>query len=848
MSENPASGKGGEGENLPLNTLTPNNPDREIVTEMEESYIDYAMSVIVSRALPDIRDGLKPVHRRILYAMHKLGVTHRSRFVKSARVVGEVIGKYHPHGDSAVYDSMVRMAQDFSMNHPLVRGQGNFGSIDGDPPAAMRYTEVKMETVTDEMLGDLEKDTISFRDNYDGSLKEPSVLPAKIPNLLLNGTMGIAVGMATNIPPHNLGELIDGIIHLSENPECSIDDLMEYIKGPDFPTEGTIYDTNAIRQAYVSGRGGIVMRGKAEIMEQKGRYQIVVSELPYQVNKASLVEKIADLVRDKVIVGISDISDESNREGIRVVIDLKKDAFPNKVLNQIFKLTPLQTTFGCNFIALGDRGMQPRLFDLKSLLEEFLEHRKEVVKRRTAYDLRLAEERAHILEGLKKALDHIDEIIALIRASATKEDAKANLIKKFKFSDLQADAILSMRLQTLAGLERKKIDDELTEKLAFIAECKDILSKPERILKIVEDELLEMKKKYAVPRKTAIIPQALGKFNAKDTIPNARMLVTVTLNGYIKRLSPTAYTTQGRGGKGLMGSAGRTEDEMEIVLSANNHDDLLFFTSKGRVFKLPAYEIPESSRTAKGQNIVNFLQLQEEETVTSILNFKEKESPYLFMCTKKGRIKKTLVEYFNNVRRAGIIALSLKDDDSLCWVKSCREGDEIMIVTKLGKGIRFEEKDARPMGRSAAGVRGIRLKSEDEVVEMTVVKNGDEESELLVIMENGLGKMTKVSAYRSQARGGGGVKTSNITKKTGKVVGAKILSPIFHGDILMVTKSGQAIRLSVDEIPSIGRATQGVILMRLHENDHVSSISLLQDETEEPDVKSEEKKNPKLLP
>lgn len=838
--------KNGGGNETVQNTLMPQHPQRDIVHEMEESYLDYAMSVIVSRALPDVRDGLKPVHRRILYAMHKLGVTARAKFVKSARVVGDVIGKYHPHGDSAVYDSMVRMAQEFSLRVPLVRGQGNFGSIDGDPPAAMRYTEAKMETIADELLADIEKETVDFRDNYDGSLQEPTVLPSKVPNLLLNGGMGIAVGMATNIPPHNLGELIDGITHLLKNPECEIDDLMEYIKGPDFPTGGTIYDISIIRQAYATGRGSIIMRGHAEIEEVKGKHQIIITEIPFQVNKASLVEKIAALVQSKTLQGISSISDESNREGIRIVIELKRDSFPKKILNQIYKLTPLQTSFGCNFIALGDRGMQPRLFDLKSLLLEFVDHRTEVIRRRTEYDLKLAEARAHILEGLKKALDHIDEIIALIKKSATKEEAKENLMTRFDFSEKQTDAILAMRLQTLAGLERQKIEDELKEKLDFIAECKDILSKPERIQSILTDELQQIKEKYATPRLTKIVPNALGKFSAKDTIPNARMLITISENGYIKRMAPSAYRTQGRGGKGLIGSGATRsgEDEVENVVFTKNHNDLLFFTSQGRVLKLPAYEIPEASRTAKGQALVNFLQLQDDERVTALLNCTEDEQGYLFMCTEKGTVKKTEVQAFQNVRRSGIIAINLKGDDQLKWVRCTSGNDAIMIATLEGKGIRFHEEDVRAMGRTAAGVRGIRLKKNDTVVGMEVIPEGDTKSELLVVMENGLGKMSPVKAYRDQTRGGGGVKTANVTTKTGKVVGAKVISPDFAGDLILVARSGQAIRMSIRDIPSQGRATQGVILMRLSDKeDAVSSVSLLPEKEEgDPDEAPGEEK------
>lgn len=814
------------------NSLLPNSIiNREITREMEESYINYAMSVIVSRALPDVRDGLKPVHRRILFAMHKNGITSRSKFVKSARVVGEVIGKYHPHGDSAVYETMVRMAQNFSLRYPLIRGQGNFGSIDGDSAAAMRYTEAKMESIVEEMLSDIEKETVDFRDNYDGSQSEPSVLPARIPNLLLNGTMGIAVGMATNIPPHNLREVINGLLHLSQNPEATIDDLMEFIKGPDFPTSGMIYDREAIRTAYSTGRGSIVMRGKAEIVEEKGKSMILITEIPYQVNKAVLVERIADLVRDKTLQGISGLRDESNREGIRVVIELKRDSFPNKILNQIYKLTALQSSFGCNFIALTDRASQPQLLDLKSILEEFLEHRKEVVRRRTEYELKIAKARAHILEGLKKALDHIDEIIAIIRGSETKELAKENLIARFDFSDLQADAILAMRLQTLAGLERKKIEDELSEKLLFIAECEDILSKPDRIREIYERELVQIREKYGDERRTVIIPHAIGQFSAKDTIPNESMIITITMGGYIKRLSPNTYRTQGRGGKGIMGSAGKTEDEVSLLLSTKNHHDILFFTSKGRVFKLPVYEVPESSRTAKGQALVNFLQLSEGEFVTTVLDFSALKGENLFMCTRKGVVKQTNREDFANVRRSGLIAIGLREDDILEWVHTTSTGDEIMIITKEGKGIRFKEEDVRSMGRTAAGVRGIRLGKEDRVVEMDIVKNGDTSSCLLVVMENGLGKMTPISEYRAQGRGGSGVKTANINKKTGKVCGAKVIAQDFSGDLILMAKSGQAIRLPAKEIPSQGRATQGVILMRLSgEDDLVCGISMLPDE------------------
>lgn len=822
-----------ESENLSQSLLPDNIIDREISTEMKESYINYAMSVIISRALPDVRDGLKPVHRRILYSMHKNGLTAKAKFRKSATVVGDVIGKYHPHGDSSVYDAMVRLAQDFSMRYMLVNGQGNFGSIDGDNPAAMRYTEAKMQPITETILADIEKETVNFRDNYDGSHKEPVVLPSRVPNLLLNGTMGIAVGMATNIPPHNLTEVIDGLLHLANNPEATIDDLMEFIKGPDFPTSGRIYDKNAIRKAYATGRGSIIMRGKAEITETKtGKQQIIITELPYQVNKANLVEKIAELVREKVIQGVSGLRDESNKDGIRIVLDIKKDAFPKKILNILYKNTALQSSFGCNFIALTDGGKQPQLLDLKSILEEFLKHRTEVVRRRTEYELKIAKARAHILEGLKKALDHIDEIIALIRGSDTKEIAKDELMSQFRFSEKQADAILAMRLQTLAGLERKKIEDELAEKLAFIADCEDILARPERVKLIVEEELNEIKNRFGDERKTEVIPHGVGEISAKDLLPNEAMIVTLSQGGYIKRLSPSAYKTQGRGGKGLLGAAAKSDDELMLSLFTSNHNNLLFFTSKGRVFKLPAYEIPEASRTAKGQAVVNFLNLGEGETVTSVLDSTKDKGKYFFFCTEQGVVKRTERELFSNIRQNGLIAVGLKDDDQLKWVKPSSGNDEIMIVTQEGKGIRFQEEDVRSMGRTAAGVRGIRLKPNDKVVGMDVIAEGDETSNILVVMENGLGKMTSVSAYRAQGRGGGGVKTANVTKKTGLVVSAKTLPQGFEGDLILSAKSGQAIRLSVSQIPQQGRSTQGVILMRMSGGDKISSVSVIGGEGE----------------
>jgi DNA gyrase subunit A len=801
-----------------------------ISEEMQTSYIDYAMSVIVARALPDVRDGLKPVHRRILYAMHGLGLSSTSSFRKSAYLVGEVLGKFHPHGDTAVYDSMVRMAQDFALRYTLVKGQGNFGSIDGDSAAAMRYTEAKMDKIAEEMLLDIDKETITWVDNYDGRVKEPTVLPSKIPQLLLNGSSGIAVGMATSIPPHNLGEVIDALVHVGANPDCTVEDLLQFVKGPDFPTGGMIYNQQAINTAYLTGRGGIVMRARATIEERKGgRFAIIVTEIPYQVNKSTLVTKIADLVRDKKIVGISDVRDESNREGIRVVIELKKESYPKKILNQLYKFTPMQENFNYNMIALVD-GIQPKLLDLKQILTYFLEHRRIVITNRTKYELRIAQERAHILEGLRIALDHIDEIIATIRKSDTKEEAHAALIKKFKLSDLQAKAILEMRLQTLAGLERKKIEDEYGEKMALISELESILKDPKRVTKIINTELAEIKQKYADPRKTEVHKEALGEISSKDTIPNEPMIVMLSRENYIKRMPPSTFRAQNRGGKGIIGATTKDEDEIAIMREAMTHDEILFFTNLGRVFRQPVFEIPVGSRTAKGQAIVNLLQLQENEVVTSILTSgEEKSGEFLVMVTNKGTIKKTAMVDFKNVRKSGLIAIKLREGDFLKWSKLGNKNDQVMIVTREGKSIRFSENDISATGRASMGVRGIKIKAGDEVVDMDLVKN-PAEAELLVIMQNGLGKCTKVSDYREQARGGTGVKAANITEKTGKIVGAKIIQEHSKGDIIMVSKQGQLIRLNLKNIPSQGRTTQGVYLMRMNKGDMVASTSFIESE------------------
>jgi len=805
---------------------------RNVVDEMEKSYLEYSMSVIVSRALPDVRDGMKPVHRRILFAMHEIGLRSTASFRKSATVVGEVLGKYHPHGDNAVYDSMVRMAQDFSLRYPLVRGQGNFGSIDGDNAAAMRYTEAKMERITDEMLADIDKETVNFRENYDGRHQEPVVLPTRIPQLLLNGTMGIAVGMATNIPPHNLTEVMDALIALAKNADLEVEDLMEFIKGPDFPTGATIYDTEAIKQMYTTGRGGITVRARAAIEESKtGKARIIVTEIPYQLNKASLVEKIAMLVRDKKIQGISDLRDESNRDGMRIVIELKKDSFPNKVLNQLYKMTPMQSRFNMNLIALVD-GIQPRLLNLKQVLLYFIDHRKEVITRRTQYELKIAKARAHILEGLKIALDNIDEVIATIRGSETKELAHKALMERFKLSDLQASAILEMRLQTLAGLERSKIEDELKEKLLLIDELESILADPAKVTKIMQDEFVEVREKYKDERRTEVVPYALGKFSVKDTIPNEEMVVTLTKENYIKRVQPKEFRRQERGGQGKIGMTTKEEDEIALLRYAHNHDRLLLFTNTGRVFQVPVHELPKASRQAKGTPLVNLVQLSRDEIVTAMLVVKNEQfgGDSLIMTTRLGTIKKTPVKAFENVRKSGLIAIKLRDGDSLNWVRQVNAGERVMIVTREGKCIQFEETDVRPMGRSSMGVRGIKLRTGDQVVEMDIVR--DPKADLLVIMENGLGKRTPVEEYRFQTRGGSGVKTANLNAKTGKLVGAKVLESDAQGDILIVSKNGVMIRTNLKSVPSRGRATQGVYIMRVKSNDLVASMSIIDTDSE----------------
>jgi len=804
---------------------------RPIIEEMQESYLDYAMSVIIARALPDVRDGLKPVHRRIMYAMWSIGLRAGGKYRKSATVVGEVLGKYHPHGDVAVYDSMVRMAQDFSLRYPLINGQGNFGSMDGDGAAAMRYTEAKLSGIAEELMFDIEKETVNFIPNYDGSHREPTVMPSKLPNLILNGTMGIAVGMATNIPPHNLNEVIDGIVHLIENPEATVDDLTQFIKGPDFPTGGIIYDNNEIKQSYATGKGGIVIRAKTEIVEAKNdSFNIIIAEIPYQVNKASILEKIAELVRDKKLEGIKDLRDESSKEGVRVVIELKKDAYPKKVLNSLFKLTDLQTTFHINALALVD-GIQPRVLTLKMLLEEYLKHRQEVIRKRTEYDLAKAKERAHILEGLKLALAKIDQVIQTIKKSKDKEVAKINLIKKFRLSERQAVAILEMKLQQLANLERLKIEQELKEKLALIKDLESILKSKQKILSIIKDELAKLKEKYGDPRRTQIVSHGVKEFSTEDLIPDEDTIITITKDGYIKRLAPETFKTQGRGGKGVVGLTTKEEDVVEQFFSTTTHSDVLFFTTKGRVFQLKAYDIPKGSRTAKGQAIVNFLQLGPEEKISSALPFSELgDYKFLVMVTGLGNIKKVDIADFTNVRRSGLIAIRLKKNDELEWLKPSSGKDNIILVTANGQAIRFKEAQIRPMGRAAAGVRGIRLKKDDKIVGMDVVDQAlSSVGQILVITENGYGKRSSLNSYKVQGRGGSGIKTAKVTSKTGRVVSmTAVNAKAIEEDMIIISAKGQVIRLPLKSVNVLGRATQGVRLMRFKEaNDKVASVTFI---------------------
>ncbi|MCE7936515.1 DNA gyrase subunit A [Candidatus Saccharibacteria bacterium CPR2] len=801
---------------------------RTIEDEMEQSYLQYAMSVIVARALPDVRDGLKPVQRRILYVMGESGLRANAKFRKSATVVGDVMGSYHPHGDSAIYDTMVRMAQDFSMRYTLVDGQGNFGSMDGDPPAAYRYTEARMTKLSEEMLSDIDKETVDWRPNFDDSKQEPTVLPARLPNLLLNGQIGIAVGMATNIPPHNLSEVIDATIELIDNPSAELADLLKYVKGPDFPTGAIVYGKESLRQAYASGRGSVVVRAVAEIVEKAGKknnYQIIVSEIPYAQNKAALVEKIAELVKDKKIKGISDLRDESSRGSVKIVIDLKKDAFPKKILNQLYKLTPLQSSFHFNMLALID-GIQPRILGLEAILKEYVKHRQLVVRRRTEFELKKAQARAHILEGLSKALDHIDEVIETIRNSDTTETARTNLMKRFSFSEIQANAILAMQLRTLAGLERKKIEDEFAELKKLIAKLKDILADEKKVLTIVRNELIEVKEKYGDPRKTKIIPQELGKFSEEELIPDEQVIVTMTAANYIKRNNVGEYKRQGRGGKGRRSIVTKEEDVIEHLIYASTHDYLLFFTNKGRVFRIKTYEIPHASLQAKGTPVVNILQLQPEEEVTSVINMDKTQSgevKFLCMATKQGVVKKTSLDQYQNVRSSGLIAISLDDKDELRWVRLTNGDNDVIISTTKGQAIRFHENDVRPMGRSARGVRGIRLRPDDKVIDMTVA---DKDASLFVISEQGYGKRTKIEHFAVHRRGGVGIRAAVVNNKTGNLIGVQSLKEE-SDEIIIISCQGQTIRLHLKDIPSMGRTTQGVRIMRMNSGDKVASLALM---------------------
>lgn len=810
---------------------------RSVENIMEDSYLRYSMSVIVARALPDVRDGLKPVHRRILYTMLEEGIRPSGKYRKSANVTGTVMARYHPHGNVAIYDAMVRLAQEWNMRYPLVDGQGNFGSMDGDPPAAERYTEARMARAAEELLSDIEKDTVEFTDTYDGERKEPAVLPAKLPNLLLNGQMGIAVGMATNIPPHNLSEIVDATVHMIDHPSAQLDDLMEYVKGPDFPTGGVIYGRDSIRTAFATGKGGVVMRGVAAVEEaKKGRQQIIITEIPYTVNKASLIEKIADLVKDKKIGGISDIRDESARGNVRIVIDLKKDAYPKKLLNQLYKLTPLQLTFHYNMLALVD-GIQPRILGLQDIIQEYIKHRQVVVRRRTEFELKAARARAHILEGLKIALDHIEEVIRTIRASETTEEAKANLIEQFKLSDIQADAILAMPLRRLAGLERKKIEDELAELLKLIEKLEGILADEKKILKIIKDELQDIKKQFGDERRTKVIPQELGKLGDEDLIPDEQVVVTLTSANYIKRSQIADYRRQNRGGKGKRGMSTREEDVIEHVVNASTHDFLLFFTNKGRVFRIKTYEVPAVGLNAKGVALVNLLQLQPEETVSSVINVsKQTNGGNLFMCTVRGVVKKTPFEQYQNVRSSGLISINLDDGDELKWIRMTTGDNEVVISTSQGQAIRFHERDVRPMGRVSRGVRGIRLRAGDQVIGMDVVEEG---TSIFVISESGYGKKTKVAQFTPHARGGVGIRSAVVNSKTGKLIGVKSLSEDETQEVIIISNQGQTIRLGMKDIPELGRATQGVRIMRLNDGDSVASLALVEANTNTEDEETE---------
>ncbi len=803
---------------------------REITSELQESYLDYAMSVIVARALPDVRDGLKPVHRRVLWAMWDTGLSSDAKTRKSANVVGEVMGKYHPHGDTAIYDTIVRMAQDFSLRYPLIQGQGNFGSIDGDNAAAMRYTEAKLSKIASELLMDIEKETVDWIPNYDATHDEPKVLPAKLPNLLLNGTVGIAVGMATNIPPHNLTEVVDAAIHLLEKPKASVGELMEFIKGPDFPTGGIIYDKRAIQEAYATGKGAITTRGVAEITEGKARqFNITITEIPYQVNRSDLVIKIAELVQEKKIEGIRDIKDESGKD-TRIIIELKNDVSPQKILNQLYKHTDLQKDFHLNMIALAG-GIQPQLMSVKDVLEYYLLHRKEVVRRRAEFDLKKAKEREHILEGLAKALSVIDKIIAAIKKSKDKDEAHKNLVTQFKFSDIQATAILEMRLQALAALERQRIEDELKEKRALIKELELLLKSPERIAGVVKKELVDLKDKFGDERRTKVVIGGLKEFREEDLVPEEETVITLSAGGYVKRGSPDMFKSQKRGGKGLIGSDVGEEDFVQHFVNANTHDSILFFAESGKVFQTKVYEIPAGNRTSKGKAVHNFLEIPTSETISAVVSYPQslmKDGAYLVIVTKNGLIKKTALADFENVRRNGIIALTLKSGDRLKWVGLSSGKDEILITTTNGQGIRFKESDCRPMGRGASGVTAVHLRKGDTVSSMDIIGSEIAKSanvKLLTVMANGYAKQTALKEFKIQRRGGSGIKAAQITSKTGPIVAARIISDEI--ELLALSSKGQIIKTDLKSVRTAGRATQGVRIMSLKAGDKLAGIVAL---------------------
>ncbi|WP_435923226.1 DNA gyrase subunit A [Paenibacillus sp. DYY-L-2] len=802
--------------------------DRDINVEMRESFMDYAMSIIVSRALPDVRDGLKPVHRRILYAMNELGMHPDKPFKKSARIVGEVIGKYHPHGDSAVYETMVRMAQDFSMRYMLVEGHGNFGSIDGDFAAAMRYTEARLSKIALEMLRDINKETVDFMPNYDGEEHEPVVLPARYPNLLVNGVSGIAVGMATNIPPHNLGEVIDGVQALIANPDLDSLDLMDYIKGPDFPTAGYIIGRTGIRQAYTTGRGSITMRAKTRIEEHNNKARIIVDEIPYQVNKARLVEKIAELVREKRVDGITDLRDESDRNGMRIVIELRRDVNPNIVLNNLYKHTALQSTFGINMLAIVNN--EPKILTLKEVLSHYLQHQVEVIRRRTEFELKKAEARAHILEGLRIALDHLDEVIALIRASQTTDIARTGLMERFGLSQEQAQAILDMRLQRLTGLEREKIEAEYQELMQRIAEYREILANESLVLQIISDELQEIRDRYSDERRTEILVGEESILD-EDLIPQEEVVITITHTGYIKRLPLTTYRSQKRGGRGVVGMDTKDNDFVEHLFVTNSHHYLMFFTDRGKAYRLKAYEIPELGRTARGTPIINLIQIEQGETVNAVIPVERfDEDKYLFFATRSGVVKKTPIEDYINIRKGGLIAVHLREDDTLIDVKLTDGHQEVIMGTAQGMSIRFPESDVRSMGRAATGVKGITLDENDQVIGMDVV---DPELDVLIVTTKGYGKRTPVSEYRIQSRGGKGIKTINVTDKNGPVVSLKVVKD--EEDLMIITSSGTLIRTSMSGISTMGRNTQGVKLINIREDDSVATVCRSDKSEEEPD-------------